>query len=171
MKNLVKRLEKIGWSKKEIGKAVRIIIAAKKNKPAEAKIFEKKIYWLLLVLIIAANFSVSISLIPILIALKGFSLYFIITIIGVVFGLLFELVIRSIEHLEKKHYVLLAIFIPLIALVNIFAMSKTSNELMTKLALANLHVPAIISLIYALSFTMPYIIYRFILKIEYYSKE
>jgi len=171
MQNLTKRLEKRGWNKREIKKAIRIIQTAKQNKNIEAKSFEKHIYWILLGVIIAANFAVSISLIPILIALNGMFLYFIIIILGIVFGLIFELVIRSIEHLEKKHHIMLVILIPLIAFANIFVISKISNGLTTTLNLPNLHNPVFVSLIYPSSFVLPYIVYRFILKIEYYAKE
>ena len=89
---------------------------------------------------------------------------------GIVFGILFELVIRSIEHLEKQHHQLLAILIPLIALANAFAISKISNNLGLTLGFANVHNPISIAAVYAASFVLPYIVYRFILKIEYYAK-
>ena len=171
MRNLVERLEKRGWSKKDIIKTVGIIRNAKKNKPSDIRFLEKRIYWILLFVIIAANFAISIALIPVLVALKGMFLYFIIIIIGMVFGLLFELVIRSIDHLEKKHHLILAILIPLIAIVNIFVMSNISNYFIKILSLTNLHNSAVIAVVYSASFVLPYIIYRFILKIEYYVKE
>lgn len=171
MQNLIKRLEKRGWNKKEITKAVGIIKNVKKNKPRGTIFLEKRIYWILLIVVIAANFAISVTLIPILIVLKGMFLYFVIGILGIVFGLLFELVIRSIEHLEKRHHLILAILIPIIALVNIFIISKISNDLTRTLSLTNFHNPIVISLVYAVSFILPYIIYRFVLKIEYYAKE
>lgn len=171
MHNLIKRLEKRGWNKKEISKAVGIIKNAKQNKSRDIKFLDKRIYWLLLIVIIAANFAISIALIPLLIVLRGIFLYFILIVLGIVFGLLFELVIRSIEHLEKRHHIFLAFLIPVIALVNIFFISKISNDLMITLSLKNLHTPIIIALVYSASFVLPYIVYRFILKIEYYGKE
>ena len=171
MENLKKRLEKRGWDKKEIEKAVGIIHNAKQLKTTETRFLEKRIYWVLLVVIIAANFAISIALIPVLMALKGALLYFIIVLLGIVFGLLFELVIRSIEHLEKKHHLILAILITLFALTNFFVVSRISNNLMTTLNLTNIHTPIIIALVYAASFALPYVTYRFVLKIEYYAKE
>ena len=141
MQNLIKRMEKRGWSKKEILEAVGKIHKAKQLKTSETRFLEKRIYWVLLVVIIAANFAISIALIPILMVLRGIFLYFVIITLGIVFGLLFELVIRSMEHLEKKHHALLAIFIPIIALI------------------------------YAVSFVLPYLVYKYLLKVEYYAKE
>ncbi|MBI2101746.1 hypothetical protein HYT53_03985 [Candidatus Woesearchaeota archaeon] len=171
MENLVKRLEKKGWRKKEIVRAVGIIRDAKQNKPHDIKFLEERIYWVLLAVIITANFAISIALIPVLVALNGAFLYLVLMVLGIVFGLLFELVIRSIEHLEKKHHLLLAVLIPLIALANAFVISNMSNNLMSKLSLANLHNSIVIALVYSVSFVLPYIVYRFVLKIEYYAKE
>ena len=135
------------------------------------KRLEKKIYWILLVVIAAANFAVSIALVPLFIALKGMFLYFVLIILGIIFGLLFELVIRSIEHLERKHHIFLAFLIPLTALANVFVITRISNNLTSTLNLANFQNPLIISIVYAASFVLPYIVYRFVLKIEYYTKE
>ena len=171
MRNLIDRLEKRGWSKKEIDKAVDIIHNAKQLKTPEARFLEKRVYWILLVLIIVANFGISVALIPVLVALEGMFLYFVVAVLGIIFGLLFELVIRSIEHLEKKHHVFLAILIPAVALVNVFAVTRISNNLTSTLNLRNIQSPLIVGLVYAASFVLPYIIYRFVLKIEYYAKE
>ena len=171
MQNLIKRLEKRGWAGKEIEKAVGIIKNAKQNKTKESIFLEKRIYWVLLAIVVTANFAVSISIIPLLMALNGPVLYLILFILGIVFGLLFELVIRSIEHLEKKHHIILAVLIPLTALINIFFISRLSNNLIRKLGLKNFNEPVAIALVYAVSFVLPYIFYRFVLKIEYYAKE
>ena len=171
MENLINRLEKKGWEKKEISKAVEIIHNAKQLKNAENRFLEKRIYWILFIIIIAANFAISIALIPILMVLNGMLLYFTIIVLGIIFGLLFELVIRSIEHLERKHHIFLAFLIPLTALANVFIISKISNNLARTLQLANFQNPIFISITYAASFVLPYVVYRFVLKIEYYTKE
>ncbi|MBI2654486.1 hypothetical protein HYX02_06805 [Candidatus Woesearchaeota archaeon] len=171
MRNLIKRLKKRGWSKKEIEKAVEIIHNAKQLKTPGTRFLEKRIYWILFVVFIVANFAVSIALMPLLIALQGFTLYFAIIILGVVFGFLFELVIRSIEHLEKKHHMFLAILIPAVALTNVFVISRASNNLTAMLGLRNANNPAVIAIVYAASFVFPYVVYRFVLRVEYYSKQ
>lgn len=171
MRNLIERLEKRGWKKREIIKAVNIIHDAKKDKTKDNLFLEKRVYWILLVIIVAANFAISVALIPILMALKGAFLYFVVITFGIVFGLLLELVIRSVEHLESKHHAILAFLIPLTAIINVFVISNISNNLTKTLNLTNVHNSIIIALVYAASFVLPYIIYRFVLKIEYYIKE
>ena len=82
MQNLVKRLEKRGWSKKEISEAVSIIKNAKQNKSTAIKTFDKHIYFILLIVIIVANFAISVALVPLLVALSGAFLYLILVVIG-----------------------------------------------------------------------------------------
>ncbi|MEK6984148.1 MAG: hypothetical protein AABX33_06250 [Nanoarchaeota archaeon] len=170
MRNLIERLKKKGWGKKDISKAVDIIRNAKQNKPQEIRFLEKHIYWTLLILIVVANFAVSVASIPILMAMKGMLLYAVILLLGIIFGLLFELLIRSMEHLEKKHHIFLAILIPLIALVNVFVITNISNSVIRNLNLANTHNSMIIGIVYAVSFVLPYLISRFVLKIGYYAR-
>jgi len=171
MYNLIRRLEKRGWKHKDIDKAVNIIHNAKQLKTSEARFFDKRIFWILLVVIIAANFAISVALIPALLVLSGMPLYLIIAIMGIVFGLLFEIAIRSIEHLKLEHHITLAVLTPVIAMLNIFIISKLSNSFIKSLSLKNFHSSFTIALIYAVSFVLPYIIYRFIFKVEYYIKE
>ncbi|HLC50551.1 MAG TPA: hypothetical protein VJI97_03935 [Candidatus Nanoarchaeia archaeon] len=171
MQNLAKRLEKKGWNKKEISKALGIIKNAKENKSDHTIFLEKRVYWILLVIIVTANFAISIALLPLLIVLRDYLLYSIIIIMGLIFGLVFELVIRSIEHLQRRHHVFLAFLIPSAALISAFIISKISNDIVAKFGLSNYHIPFLIAFIYALAFVAPYILYRFVLKIEYYSKE
>jgi len=168
MQNLIKRLEKRGWKKKEIDKAVGIIQKAKQNKTKENLFLEKRIYWVLLVLIITANFAIAIAMMPLLVALKGFSLYLAIIVLGAMFGLAFEIVIRSIEHLEKKHHLALAAIIPVTAVVNAFVITRLSNKISIAFGRENFHEPIAVSLVYAAFFALPYIICRFVLKKEYY---
>ena len=87
MKNLVHRLRKKGWEKKAIIHAVESIRKAKKTKVHA--FLEERMFWIILVAILVANFAISISLMPVLIALDGAGLYFTIILMGVMFGFLF----------------------------------------------------------------------------------
>lgn len=170
MHNLIRRLEKKGWAQKDIRKAIEIAKDAKIKNIESSSFLERRIYWILLLVIIAANFAVSVALIPVFMTLKGVFLYSIVIIMGLFFGLLLELVIRSIEHLEKKHHIFLAVVIPLAALVNIFIMVGASNNLSSILDIHNKNSPASLAAIYSLSFAAPYIFYKFVLRIGYYIK-
>ena len=171
MHNLVRRLKKRGWAEKDIKKAVEIAQSARISRLNQSSFLEKRIYWILLLVIIAVNFAVSIALIPLLMTLKGAFLYFVLIILGLFFGFILEIVIRSIEHLEKKHHLALAFAIPLTALINIFLISGISNNLSEALNLKNTQNPIIIAIIYSISLALPYIIYKFVLDVGYYIKE
>jgi hypothetical protein len=168
MKNLVKRLQKRGWKSQEIGNAVGIIQKAKQNKTRESLFLEKRVYGVLLAAIIASNFSIAIAMMPLLVALKAPALYTIMIILGIVFGFLFELVIRGMEHLKKKHHIALALIIPIIAVASAFFISRISNSVSSELGINNFHQPAVVGIVYAASFAAPYIFCRFVLKKEYY---
>ena len=171
MHNLIKRLKKRGWAEKDIKKAIEIAQSARLKRLSKSSFLEKRIYWVLLLVIIAVNFAVSISLIPLLITLKGNFLYFVLIILGLFFGLVLEIVIRSIEHLEKKHHIALALIIPLTALINIFIITEIANNLSNILSIKNTQNPTAIAIVYAAFFAAPYIFHRFFLKTEYYTKE
>ena len=169
MQNLTERLEKRGWKKEEIQNAVNSIKSAKQNKSRGMMFLEKRMYWLLLIIIAVSNFAVSMAIIPILMALAEMALYFAIIVLGLSFGFLFELVIRGIEHLEKRHHAFLAVFIPITAFLIVYFMAELSNKLMLILGLKNFHASAIIAFAYAASFAVPYIVYRFVMRKEYYA--
>lgn len=169
MHKLIERLEKRGWNEKEIVRAVEIIHNAKQLKTPETRFLEKRVYWVLLFVIIAGNFAVSVAIVPALVALKGPFLYALIGLIGFVFGLLYELVIRGIEHLGKTHHIMLAIIIPMTALANFFVVSNMSNRLANELSVGAVHNSLAIAAVYSASLVLPYIIYRFVLRKDYYS--
>ena len=170
MQNLIKRLEKKGWKRQEIIRAVSLIQEAKRNKTEESLFLGKRIYWVLLAIIVTANFAIAVSIIPLLLALKGFGLYFIIAAIGFVFGVLFEVVIRSIEHLETGHHIALAAIIPVTAIISGFLITGFSNEMSSAFRIKNFHEPFAVALAYAASFSLPYIACRFVMKRGYYSE-
>ena len=164
MHNIKERLIEKGWSRKDINKTLKIIEKAKKNKHPKIKILDKSVYWISLLLAIIGNLIVSIALIPVLLALKSFQLYLVIITIGVSFGLLFELLIRTIEHLETKHHIFLSVIIPIIAVVNIIIIVLFSNRLEEMINIQNPQNPFLIGVVYAVAFMLPYVVYQFFLK-------
>lgn len=161
MKDLKNYLIEKGWAKKDVNRTIKIIESAKKNKHPQIKILDKFVYWFSLLIAIIGNLIISISLIPVLIALKGLQLYLVIITLGLAFGLLFELVIRNIEHLETKHHILLGIMIPVIAVINFIIISNNMKKL---IGIENPQNPIIVGSVYAITFILPYIVYQVFLK-------
>ena len=169
MEKLKKRLKEKGWSAQDISKTVKIIKEAKEKKHPAIKFLDKFVYWAALAIAIIGNFIISIALIPSLMALKSTQLFLIIAALGISFGLLFELLIRSIEHLEARHHVFLGILMPSVALINIFIITLVSNNLVKIFKIDNPHNPYIIGIVYAVAFISPFIFYKLIMKKGYYS--
>jgi hypothetical protein len=153
-----KNLREKGWKKRDIKKALKIISETKKH--PKIILFDKLIYWISLVFAVLANFIVAISLIPELIVLRGMVLYTVVATLGISFGLLFELLIRSMEHMKTKHHILLGILIPALAVINFIIV--TDN--MGRFGFENSQNPAIIGVLYTLSFILPYVSYSLFLK-------
>ena len=161
MRDIKNYLVEKGWKKSDINKTLKIIERAKKNKHPQIKVLDKFVYWFSLLIAIIGNLFITISLIPVLIVLKGPQLYLVIITLGFAFGLLFELLIRSIDNLETSHHLFLGIIIPIIAVINFIIVLNNMKEL---IGIQNFQDPIIIGSIYAIAFISPYIFYQLFLK-------
>ncbi|MFH0867776.1 MAG: hypothetical protein V1831_00525 [Candidatus Woesearchaeota archaeon] len=161
MKDIKNHLIEKGWNKKDINKTIKIIEHAKRNKHPTIKFLDKSVYWLSLLLAIIKNFIISLALIPVIIVFNAPQLYIIIAIIGIAFGLLFELLIRSIEHLEAKHHIFLSILIPVITVINFVIVLNNMKKLV---GIEDPQNPIVVGVVYAVSFILPYITYQLFLK-------
>ncbi|MAE43147.1 hypothetical protein CMO93_05215 [Candidatus Woesearchaeota archaeon] len=164
MQDIKKKLLEKGWKKSDINRTLKIIEKAKANKHHHIKILDKSVYWISLIIAIIGNFIISLSLIPLLLALKSFPLYLVLITIGISFGLLFELLIRTIENLETRHHIFLTVIIPLVAIINVFIIVLFSNRLEEIINIQNPQNPLIIGIVYAGAFIIPYAVYQLFLK-------
>jgi ABC-type Na+ efflux pump permease subunit len=150
-------LIKKGWAAEEIKKAESILEKVEHHDIH----FSKIVFWSALAVIIFANLIVSLVLIPYLIVLNKWVLYLTVVILAGVIGFLYNLLIKDIGHLEKKHHLLAGIIIPLLALTNMIIMVLVSNWFIADLNIHNSpHNPWILGIIFALSFITPYLIDR-----------
>ena len=161
MKSLEKRLAEKGWAKKDIAKAINLIEKAKQNKHPKIKLLDKAVYWLSLLIAIIGNLVISVALVPFLLVLSSFQLYAILIVIGISFGLLFELLLRKIENLAARHHIFLGILIPSLAVLNFVVVLNNTERFIGIKASSS---PLIIGSIYAIVFMLPYIVYNSFLK-------
>jgi len=160
--NYYSKLRQKDWEKEDIDKTIRIIDAAKEKKSKKIRFLDHFIYWFVLVVSIFGNLVISISLVPFLLALNNsIVLYFIIALLALVFGVLFNFLIREVESLETKHYIVASVFIPCLALINVFYLTGFANYLSTTLNLQNQHNPFIVSVVYVFFFVLPYLVSKF----------
>jgi len=158
MKDLASRLRDKGWTQKEIEHAIEVIGQSKTQKSKIAIISDKIVYWIALILAIVGNIILSVVLIPFLLVLNSIQLYLFVVILASSFGLLFSQLLKDIEGLDRAHHVIAGIFIPALALINVYVMVNLANYLDKIFRLSKVtHDPIIISLVYVVFFTFPYI--------------
>lgn len=154
-KSFVEKLRKKGWSEEDIERTEKILSKKKRS------ILDKFVYWFVLVMTIIANMILAVILVPFLLALSDAALYSIIIIIALTFGFLFDMILRDLENLDPQHHVIAGIFIPAIAIINVFYMTRFSNKLIDLMTLPNTkHDPLIIGTLYTITFIIPYLTYR-----------
>ena len=158
-KELRARLVKKGWSQGEIKKTECMIEKSRLRKSRKVLILDKYIYLIALFVGVVGNIVVSVALVPFLLAVRGFYLYFFITIMGLSFGLFFEILIRDLGNLEKKRHFIDGAVIPLLALINMYIITGVIDSIGSAV-----HIPILSGFIYAVSFAFPYFVYSFILK-------
>lgn len=159
------RLAEKGWSKKEIKKTAHIIEKSEIKKSKKVMFLDKYVYLISLFVGIIGNLIISIALIPFLLALESFQLYLVIVVLGMSFGLFFEILIRDIENLEAKHHITAGIVIPCLALVNMYIITLFSYNISSIAGIRKImHIPMLIGFVYAVSFIAPYVFYRFLKK-------
>lgn len=154
------KMLKRGWTEGEVKKTLEMMRSpekVEKHLPIKKEL-QAMLYWSVLLVLVICNFVVSIVLIPFLLVLTSVELNLITLVLGLIFGLFFNLIIRDIEHLEKKHHLVAAIFIPVIAALNIFVMVSVAQRLavITKVGVTQNPIP--ISIIYVAAFLLPYLI-------------
>lgn len=152
MSTLQERLKQRGWSDAEVARVSNVF---GKKEPKRGKF----VYWFALVIAIVGNGILSVVLVPFLLVLSSIALYAIIAVIGLAFGSLFNLLLRDIEAADQKQHVIAWIFIPALAVINIYVMTDMANYLIKLLKLSNtLQDPFLVSIIYVFSFSLPYLI-------------
>ena len=152
-----------GWSDQEIADTLKII---KSDKFQDYVKIQKQsnvvVYWGLIMLMVVCNFAASIFLIPLLVTAENHWIYLMAFILGLVFGLLFDIVIRNLEHIEKHHHLIASILILLLAVLNFVIVVIISNKLDIIFGLEIHHNPVFVSLWYAAAFIGPYLFNRFV---------
>ena len=148
------------WTDEEIEKTLNILKKAKEEKSSKIKFLDKTVYWVVLIVAIIGNLILSIILIPFMLVLKHIILYVIIFVLAFIFGLFFDLLLREIEQLDQPHRIIAGLFIPALAIINVFYMAQFSNYLTDTIQLNNPHNPFLVGFVYTTAFIVPYLFYK-----------
>ncbi|RME78233.1 hypothetical protein D6774_01750 [Candidatus Woesearchaeota archaeon] len=155
---LDQRLRARGWDEKEIEQVLDTLYSEEKQKKHE--LYKQNaaplLYWTGLLILIIGNLFFAVVLVPVLIFLTSFQLYAVIAIMGVTFGIMYDFLIRDIEHVDEKHHIIAGIFIPTIALITIAVMVQLANDFAARLGMPVHQSTILVTLIYVTCFTLPY---------------
>lgn len=148
-----------GWSHADVQKTLEMSERAAECKTSGVRFLESILFYVVLLVFVIGNFVMSVVLVPFLILLKGFGLYATIMLFGVTFGILFTLIIRYIERLNPREHVIVGLFIPAIALINVYIIAYFANHLEVLLQLPIIpHSPFFVSFAYVAAFILPFLV-------------
>ncbi len=155
-------LNRRNWSKADLRATADILAHAEAEKSPTMRFVEQSAFWTALLIAIVGNFIVSVVLVPFLLLLNGFGLYFTVFIIGVTFGIVFNVLVHYIEDLGENQHIIAGAFIPALALINMFIIAHFSNRLEILLLLETpAHSAVGISVTYVAAFVIPYLLKHF----------
>ena len=125
-------------------------------KPFWTQFLDTILYWSLLLIAILANLILSVVLVPLLLVLKGWYLYFTLAVIAFCFGWVFSFILHSIEQLKTQQHIIAGLFIPAIALITIGMFTILSNKLIVLMKLATPeHSPVLVAFVYVIAYVVP----------------
>lgn len=169
MKNLHMKLEKKGWPAKEVHKILRILKEAEHKKGKLILWLDVFVIWMFLIISIVGTFLVSVILVPLLLVMKGLYLYGMLFVIGLFFGLLLDSTLVHLRKVWTKHLIMPNILLPTLAVINVYLITKFSNDIIESLKLPTLtHSPTLVSTVYVLAFILPHFLRLIILDKENY---
>lgn len=158
-------LRKKGWTEEEIQKSKEVL-----DDPEGVHFFSsslsKVVYWSGLVVGVVGNLVISTIMIPFFAFLDARLVYLILCIVGFIFGSLFSILLYDLRYLDAKHHVIASIFIPFMALLNVYVMFTLINYLHTVIfdpsfaTSLNLqsHNPLVMSVLYVGFFLLPIVV-------------
>ena len=111
-----------------------------------------------MLLLIFTNFLGAILLIPFLLFFEGYAQYAIVAVFAIGFGLIFNFMIHSIEHLGDKHHIIAGIVVPFFAMMDIVILFSLLEKIVKKLSITVTYNYTFIVIIFIVAFLIPYVI-------------
>ncbi|MEK6868447.1 MAG: hypothetical protein AABX98_06505 [Nanoarchaeota archaeon] len=111
-----------------------------------------------MLLLIFTNFLGAILLIPFLLFFESYAQYAIVAVFAIGFGLIFNFMIHSIEHLGDKHHIIAGIVVPFFAMMDIVILFSLLEKIVKKLAITVTYNYTFIVILFIVAFLIPYLI-------------
>jgi len=121
------------------------------------KNLDEFVFWTSLAILALFNLVGCVFLIPLFIFLEGPFLIGCVAAFGLLFGMLFNLLVLGLEHFEHRHNIIAGIFIPLLAVIDIALILKIVSGLSDTIVISPYNTGKII-LIYLGVFMLPYFV-------------
>lgn len=153
-------LLKRGWSEDEINYTFNVIDKADKQKSSFIHFLDGVISWFGLILVFIGSLILSVILMPFFVTVSGFFLYFMISFLALVLGLVFNFLLTQINDVGNEEKVLGEFFLPVIGIIDVYVMIGISNVLENVLQMDNYNPPnsLLYGIIYVISLCMPFFI-------------
>jgi hypothetical protein len=148
-----------GWQPHHIDRAIGVLQSSPSARSDAVRLLDVLIYWGALALAVVGNFILSIAFIPVFLVFDDLSLVISVAIIAAAFGLLLDVVLREIEHLRHRVIIIPELFIPAIALINIYIITGLANGFASTLGLQT-HNPWVVSIMYVCAFVLPHFVLK-----------
>ncbi len=162
---LAHRLGKKEWDNHHIAKTLHII------KKAKHKRLDKFVYWTALFVAITGNMFILAGITPLMIEMPQIFVFLFVATIGVCFGMLIDVIIRELDEISIKHYVIAGILIPVIATITVFVVIGVAKSMAIKVGLSLKANPLFVAIIYLISFAAPHLIFKIKERKEFFSLE
>ncbi|MAF34712.1 hypothetical protein CMO91_02605 [Candidatus Woesearchaeota archaeon] len=148
-------LKRKGWDEEDIAGALQGLKRGEELKSKWAKLFDKVIYWGGLLFTIVVSMAVGVAIVPFLLIMEGTWLFAFISIIAVSFGGMLGYLLNSIEKIQQQKAIYASLFVPFLALMNIYIITRLSNLLALSMGRPP-HNPFLIAAMYVWMFCLPY---------------
>lgn len=149
-------LREKGWSEEEIAHAKKVFQEAEFAKKPILKKLEIAVFWVLLTVIVAGVFAISMVLVPILLYLDSLMIAIILGMLGMCFGAFYNIVVRDIEWLEKLHHTASILVLMAIASANVWLITAMMNKFTTEFAIGQVHEPLPLAIVFAVALVTPF---------------
>lgn len=159
-KSLRHSLAEKGWSEEDIAHAENVFRATNKYSKYEKGV-SPVIYWMGLLLAIVGNLIIAVFFIPFFLMLSSVQLYIVIAVMGMLFGLMFNFLLRDIEHVDYQHHIIAGIFIPVLSLITITIVLRLTNVVASVMNLPLHQDIWFVGFLYVFSFSAPYFVYKY----------
>ena len=144
---------------KKRAKRIKQIQKDKIKYPLYKESINRLLYWTTILVLAVCNFLISVLIVPLLLVVNRPAVYITIGALGFFFGFVFNLLISKVGHLETRHHVFAAVFIPLVSVINIFILVALTNRISSLLKMGLEVNSLLIAVIYVGAFMLPYLYY------------